>query len=83
LQTGNAWKSRIGQTIMVIVAAIVALIAALIVVPPLALKVGLFEKHVGYATVAVAFLIVFVAARRVKSLNQKPADKTATTRRKR
>jgi hypothetical protein len=62
---------------------IVALIAALIVVPPFARAAGLFEKHVGYATAAVAFLIVIVAVRCIKSQNQKAADSTGTPSRKR
>lgn len=83
MQTDSFLQSRTAQTIMVIALAIVALMVALVVVPPLALRAGVFEKHVGYVTAAAAFVIVFFAARRVKSLNRKPADKPAATRRKR
>lgn len=83
MQTDNLWQSRVVQTIVTIVVAIVALIAALILVPPFARDIGVFEKHVDYATAAAAFVIVFIAARRLKALNQKPAVKNETPRKKR
>lgn len=83
MQTGGPSKSLLGQKIMVIAAAIVALIVSLVVVPPIALRAGLFEKHVGYATAAVAFLIVIVAVRWFKSLDQTPAGKPGKPPRKR
>lgn len=83
MQLEKLWQSRIVQTILVIVVTIIALMTALIVVPPLARQAGLFEQHVGYATAAAAFLIVFAAVRWLKSLNQKSADKSGTAPRKR
>ena len=76
-------KPSFFQYALVIGVAVVGLIAAIVVVPPLARAAGVFEQHVGYATAAAAFLIVLVAVRRLRSLNQQPADKTGTKPRKR
>jgi hypothetical protein len=63
-------KPGIGQTVMVVAIAAVAIIASLLVVPPLARAAGLFEKHIDYAIVAAAFIIVVIATRRLRSLKK-------------
>ena len=63
-------KPGIGQTVMVVAIAAVALIVSLLVVPPFARAAGLFEKHVDLATAAAAFIIVVIATRRLKSLRK-------------
>jgi hypothetical protein len=60
----------IGRIAMVVVLTLAALVVALLVVPPFARAAGLFEKHVDYATAAVAFIIVVIATRRLKSLRK-------------
>jgi hypothetical protein len=76
-------KPSFFQYALVIGVAVAALIAAMLVVPPLARAAGLFEQHVGYATAGAAFLIVLVAVRRLRSLHQQSADRTGTKTRKR
>ena len=76
-------KPSFFQYALVIGVAVAALIAAMLVVPPLARAAGLFEQHVGYATAAAAFLIGVVAVRWLRSLNKQSAGETGTKPRKR
>ncbi len=70
MQVG-ANKLGLGRIMLLGAMCVLALFAAFIVVPIIAESSGLNEKHVNYAVAAVAFLIVIVATRRVKSLNKK------------
>jgi hypothetical protein len=65
----------IGRIAMVVALTLVALIVALLVVPPIAREAGLFEKHVDLATAAVAFVIVVIATRWLKSQSRKSPEK--------
>ena len=65
----------IGRIVMVVALTLVALVVALLVVPPFARSAGVFEKHVDYVTAAVSFVIVVIATRWFKSQSRKSPEK--------
>jgi hypothetical protein len=67
MQSNGNQKPGLGRIAMTIALTLVALVVALLVVPPFARAAGVFEKHVDYVTAAAAFIIVVIATRRLKS----------------
>ena len=58
----------------VIALAVVAMIAALVLVPAFARQSGLHERHWNYAMAAVALLIGIVTTKWIRSLQRRAAD---------